>query len=434
MVIYADQQPGTTADVKLNACIQAAINRPAKLRFGGGICDARGLYGKQIIANQVNVGDRQQNQVTLLLPTFATWLVTVDDERKCGIKQYGNSAIIGADSGGSNQMTIEAAGAPGQKLDSLYCTDGTPLRGGSYVRAEGFQIYNPSGTFMNSAAMTVQFTFDNSTFKEISIADYGNVGLLVHGSCCGTSFWNVTSNSNYGLSTQGDSTRALPVQIKNDDISGTGYANPGVSFYSLSADHPSVGQNCISISGAPDPYYVGDTLQFHNLYMEGSEADSNTPLVRVDAPLSAVFWGVTASRRATGSTAYAFEVSSSFRSQFQVFGFTFFNDSSGGANGPVVNDHINAIHAKADASGNLAFYSTAVSPTVRQTLVTTAATSTSLRINGVSSTSRCSISAANALAATYITRTYIMSRSRNEIVVSHAAVAGMTYDIVCTAY
>jgi hypothetical protein len=38
------------------------------------------------------------------------------------------------------------------------------------------------------------------------------------------------------------------------------------------------------------------------------------------------------------------------------------------------------------------------------------------------------------LAATYITRTYIMSRSRNEIVVSHAAVAGMTYDIVCTAY
>jgi hypothetical protein len=116
----------------------------------------------------------------------------------------------------------------------------------------------------------------------------------------------------------------------NNDISGAGHANPGVSFYSLSADHPSFGQSCISIIGAPDPYYVGDTLQFHNLYMEGSNTDTSTPLVQINAPLRAAFWGVTASRRAAETTAYAFDLSSTFRSGFQVLGFTFFNDSGGG--------------------------------------------------------------------------------------------------------
>src|SRR5215469_11724395 len=105
-IIYADHEPGATADIKLNACIQAAINRTAHGRVGGGICDARDLYGRQVIASQVNVGDRQQDQVTLLLPTFATWVVTINDSNQCGLKQYGNSAIIGTGSGGSNQMRI----------------------------------------------------------------------------------------------------------------------------------------------------------------------------------------------------------------------------------------------------------------------------------------------------------------------------------------
>lgn len=432
-IIYADQEPGATADIKLNACIRAAINRTQNGKFGSGICDARGLYGTQIIAAQVNVGDSQQDTVTLLLPTFANWMVTLNDQTKCGIKQYGNSAIIGSNPGGSSQMAIVSAGTSGQTMNSLYCTDDEPATNGSYIRAEGFGIYNPSGTPMASAAMTVQFTWDNSTFKEITIADTGNIGLLVHGACCGSSFWDITSNSGYGVSTHGAATAAIPVVVMNDDISGTGHASPGLAFYSLSADHPSVGKNCVLISGSEDPYYVGDTLEFHNLFMEASETDTSTPLVQVNAPLRASFFGVTAQHRNANSTAYVFDVNSTFRSQFQLVGFTYYNDATGGAYGPVVNDHINGIQAKADDSGNLAFYSTTVSPTVRQTLTTTLATSDTVTIIGVASSSRCSMAPTNFLAAHFV-GTYISSKATNRITVAHPLVAGMTFDIICTAY
>jgi len=136
------------------------------------------------------------------------------------------------------------------------------------------------------------------------------------------------------------------------------------------------------------------------------------------------------SRRVNG---LRFEIKSKFRSQFQVLGFTFFNDSSGGANGGV-DDQMNSIRARADASGNLPFYSTAVSPAVRQTFVTSATTPTSVKMTGISSTSRCSMAAGNALAAAYINPTYIHSKTHNEIVIYHQAVAGMIYDVVCTAY
>lgn len=433
-IIYADQEPGATADIKLTSCIKAAINRTAHGRIGGGICDARGLYGRQVIASQVNVGDRQQDQITLLLPTFAIWMVTINDTNQCGFKQYGNSAIIGTDSGGSNQMLIEPAGTAGQTMNSLYCTDSAPLGGGSYVRAEGFELYNPFGTTMNAAAMVVQFTFDNSTFKDITIADYGNVGLLVHGSCCGTSFWNVTSNSNYGLSTQGTTSTATPVEIRNNDIDDRGHANGATSFYSLSADHPSPGQHCVSIAGIPDPYYLGDTLEFHNLYMEGSNTDTSTPLVQVDAPLSVGFWGVTVSRQAEASKAYVFDVTSNFRSQFQVFSFSFSHDAAGGAYGPVVHDRINGIEARADAWGTISFYSTTISPSVRQTLTTSLARFDTLRVVGVRPSSRCSMAATNALAAAYTGGTYISAKKTDEVTIMHSPVAGMTYDVVCTAY
>lgn len=433
-IVYADHQPGATADIKLNACIQAAINRTAHGRIGGGVCDARDLYGRQVIASQVNVGDSQQDQVTLLLPTFATWVVTINDTNQCGLKQYGNSAIIGTDSGGSNQMLIEPAGIPGQTINSLYCTDSTPLGGGSYVRAEGFELYNPFGTAMTAAAMVVQFTFDNSTFKDITIADYGNIGLFVYGSCCGTSFWNITSSSNYGLSAHGTTTAAIPIEIRNNHIEGGGHGNGAISFYSLSADHPSPGQPCVLILGSPNPYYLGDSLQFHNLYMEGSNTDTSTPMVQVNAPLTVAFWGVTVNRGVEGSKAYAFDVNSSFRSQFQVFGFSFVNDAAGTAYGPVVNDHINGIQAMADRAGNLSFYSTTVFPSVRQSLVTGSAAYQVLRILGVTPTSRCSISATNALGAAYIAGTYILSKRLDELIVAHLPLAGMGYDVVCTAY
>lgn len=65
-------------------------------------------------------------------------------------------------------------------------------------------------------------------------------------------------------------------------------------------------------------------------------------------------------------------------------------------------------------------------------LTTTAATSDNVSITGVTSSSHCFFSATNATAATNIATTYISAKTTNQITVTHAAISGMTYDIICT--
>jgi hypothetical protein len=67
-------------------------------------------------------------------------------------------------------------------------------------------------------------------------------------------------------------------------------------------------------------------------------------------------------------------------------------------------------------------------------LLTTANSSDMVVVRGIDSTSRCSLTATNALAANNVAGTYIWSKKKDGITVNHAPVAGMTFDIVCTAY
>jgi hypothetical protein len=70
---------------------------------------------------------------------------------------------------------------------------------------------------------------------------------------------------------------------------------------------------------------------------------------------------------------------------------------------------------------------------VTYSLTTTAATSDSPTIQGVASTSHCTIAPTNASAATNIATTYISAKSTNGLTVTHTATSGMTYDITCSA-
>jgi hypothetical protein len=66
------------------------------------------------------------------------------------------------------------------------------------------------------------------------------------------------------------------------------------------------------------------------------------------------------------------------------------------------------------------------------TLGTTAATSDNVAITGVTSSSKCSLTPTNALAATNIATTYISSKTTNQITVSHSVNASMNFDILCS--
>lgn len=82
---------------------------------------------------------------------------------------------------------------------------------------------------------------------------------------------------------------------------------------------------------------------------------------------------------------------------------------------------------------NLTLSSSSQAQVFSASLTTTAATSDNLAITGVTASSHCSMGQTNASAATNFATTYISAKTTNQITVTHAATAGMTYDFICTA-
>jgi len=345
-VVLADRQLGATADVKLNACIVQAIKlSKAAGTSAGAVCDARGLGGAQTIAAQVNVGNASQDPVILVLPEAGKWVITMDDGISCGLKQYGMSSIVGSISGGTGGMEV-LAGAE-KHMGAMYCTDDAPLGGGSYVRAEGIVFYNPNrAIFSKGGAVLVQKTYDNSTFRNLTVASYNGVGLLVKQACCGTSFWNLTSNGNSGKG-------AIPVEIASE--TGTS-SNVGIHFFSLSADHPGRGRSNMVITngGNAENQLTAQAVEFYGVYLEGTDAaDTSTPLISIVNAGRVTFSGVTVQRRALGSTAYVFDITnnSAFKTAFQLTGGSFYNDNGAYIKGNVINNHQTGQIVHADEAG-----------------------------------------------------------------------------------
>lgn len=65
-------------------------------------------------------------------------------------------------------------------------------------------------------------------------------------------------------------------------------------------------------------------------------------------------------------------------------------------------------------------------------LTTTAAATDALTITGVTATSTCTFSAANAAAGTNIATSFVSAVATNSVTLTHTATAGMIYNIHCT--
>jgi hypothetical protein len=74
----------------------------------------------------------------------------------------------------------------------------------------------------------------------------------------------------------------------------------------------------------------------------------------------------------------------------------------------------------------------AASVVVSASLVTTAATSDHVTIQGVTTLSHCSLTPTNRTAATNIATTFISAKTANRITVTHSATADLNYDVMCT--
>lgn len=250
---FTDTFPYTTLDQRINACNMLVIS------YGGGICDATGEWGVQRLAAPISVGNHSQVPVALLLPHYGTWTVDINDPNACGVTQYGGTSIISTANGGSGRMEFRPNFGV-TVADALYCTEANPLNGGQYVRMDGVTFYSHSTTY-TTATFRVRDTFDNSTYTNVTVADYVNDNVLVEGACCGTSFINLTANAQF--------TGKRAVWVK----AGNGKTNHGVSFITLSAGHSGTGYANIEISGsaaATPTDAVNVDIHFFNVYSEDS--------------------------------------------------------------------------------------------------------------------------------------------------------------------
>jgi hypothetical protein len=69
---------------------------------------------------------------------------------------------------------------------------------------------------------------------------------------------------------------------------------------------------------------------------------------------------------------------------------------------------------------------------VLASLTTAIGTTTNVSMPGVTGSSHCSLTATNASAAAYLGSTFISAKAADQITITHAPVAGLTYDVLCT--
>lgn len=339
-VRYADQFTGADASIKINAAITEVI------AAGGGMVDCRGLGGAQTMSAAIAIGSASLVPVHLILPNTCTW--TWSTNLGAGVNAvslYPKSSIIGPGSGEGNPCVLRAAtGFTGNSLFSLVSVTAT----GDYYHPSGFNVQIQSGATCTTAGTIITGMVDISLVQSIeTIVNSGAtcpIGMLVIKSGAGCSLINcgVDASNNTGTT---------PV------VCGDGTNNlDNVNFHNCSFVHPGPGLPALSITGGA---FTG-VLNFYGLYIElGTGYDTTTALVQIAAGVVGVqnFFGGRCDTNIALAANYFFDIGAG--SRINTFGCRIFGNSD--VNG--INDHNKGTFTiKADANGNIAPYSSYLSP------------------------------------------------------------------------
>lgn len=295
--LFADQFPGATFDVKVNACLVAVI------AAGGGICDATGLTGSQVIASEIEVGTRagsgitgNQISTTLLLSPSLVATVNFVSVGACGIKVFSESRLIGTGQGITHSSII--VGGSTASMGSIVCDDYTAGTG-QYVAVQGLQVTNSGGGTFTNGLMFIKNTYDASSIRDVLVSTSPSTLLHVEATCCATLFQNLILDCNFEAG-------CVPLQI--DSLNGDLQPVLDTVFVGVSADHPGPGKSSIQVTNTLPSALTPCSFSLYGLYMEGSNTDTTTPLVNIDSCQTSQFNGVVAQFRAPSSTAVAFNV------------------------------------------------------------------------------------------------------------------------------
>lgn len=204
---YAQQYPGATIDVQVNACLADAL-------AVGGTCDASALGAVNVVANghpnpqtlaaQIVVGDNNGDPVKLILPVSFWWEGTMTDGTSCDVKQFSGTSIVSANVTSAMPSMAAFVSATTSSLNALFCiVQSTGQGAGNYVYDQGFQINN--GQYSGFGAVTVSgagmliqagHLDDVSKFDHVIVGDKLDAYAveLTNSVCCSTTLDGIQIN------------------------------------------------------------------------------------------------------------------------------------------------------------------------------------------------------------------------------------------------
>lgn len=339
--------------------------------------------------------------------------------------------------GTDNQLTIEALGAHNFSVGSLTLTSvaagtgtnavytGTITGGatnalvGTVFHVTGFTNAGNNGWFIASASSGTTITAVNAGVVGETHAGAAIAGGIAFDACdVGTAGYGVLNNTAWITSEQGGGSGTVVINA------GNGTCGSSSNFFGNSNDATS-----FSDANGKAFAFFGNALYQpvianNSFCMGGQCSASDVAVVR-------------------NSTFFDFMLGDQSAWAGGRFSFLAFADGSGSAatdgdlrlpNSGTISFRNNAnsgnVHLSKDTSDKMNFAGALVIGSAA--LTTTAAVSDAVTIASVSSSSRCSLTATNATAATNIATSYISSKTTGSVTVTHTATSGMTYEIVCT--
>jgi hypothetical protein len=185
---HSEMYSGATLDVRVNACLEDALDMTNGNTTG--LCDASGEggggLGAHAVAAQITVGDINNDPVGLILPCVGFWTGTMTDGVSSIIKQFGGTTIrsqcpAGA-LGGTMVINNTSTSLPGQMMEIV----GSGSR--PYVFDSGFNITNISGGHATATGigLLIEGGFaDATTLDLVNVDDsLDAIKVEIHGVCC----------------------------------------------------------------------------------------------------------------------------------------------------------------------------------------------------------------------------------------------------------
>jgi hypothetical protein len=261
-IFCSNQFPGATLDVRVNACITAAI-------AVGGFCDSRSEPTTETIAAPILVGTPTPSKVSWLVPEIGQWTSTITSGTGCAITQYGLTSIVGTASMYTTNMTVKTQSSTNE--GAVYCT-GTTSSALSYMGMSGM-------TFKSSAAGATNTLGATAVISDVFESNFDNDEFFTNIDACAVKITGTAGADRFHIGAEGLSgTGVTPLCLV-----GTtgGFAQDQLNVFncdSCSINHPGAGQHNITITdGGGSAQFPTQTIaNFYGLRMEGNQVSDLT--------------------------------------------------------------------------------------------------------------------------------------------------------------